>query len=67
MYKGCVQILKIDLSNKSKIENLDKILEIAGVSPEKICRKNRPTFLVLSDDRISKMRPQHFNDKFEKF
>ena len=57
----------MDLSSKSKIENLEELLQIANISPQKICRKNRPTFLVLSDDRISKMRPQHFNAKFDKF
>ena len=38
---------------------------MAEVSREKISRKNKPTFIVKRNDRLSKMKAKHFNQKFQ--
>ena len=43
------------------------MLDLAGISKEKISRKNRPTFLTICDEKISKISPQFFNENFDDF
>jgi predicted transcriptional regulator len=57
--------VNIDISKP--VQNLEKLLDLANVSKEKISRKNRPTFVLIADDRVSRMKPQVFNENFDKF
>jgi hypothetical protein len=50
-----VTMSQIDISSDPK--NLSSLLDLGTISTEKISRKNRPTFLIISDGRISKMQP----------
>jgi hypothetical protein len=49
------------MSKVKNIKNLDKLLAMADLSIEKISRKNRPTFLTLNNNKLSKMKPTYFN------
>jgi len=37
---------------------------LSETSREKVSRKNKPTFLVKRNDRLTKLKANHFNQKF---
>lgn len=57
--------MNLDVSKDTK--NLQNLLDLAGISKEKVSRKNRPTFLTICDEKISKIAPIFFNEKFDDF
>jgi len=60
-------IVQIDVSKPSPLTA--ELLNLSGIDTAKISRKNNPTFLVKSDEMLTKMSPdlfnKHFNDMFE--
>lgn len=60
-----VEIVRLDVSKADSTKNLKELIDFSGFSIEKIKRKNRPTFLVLRDDRLCKMKPAYFNGEFD--
>jgi hypothetical protein len=64
-YGSELKIVRLDMSNAKSIKNLDKLLAMADISVEKVSRKNRPTFLNLTDNKLTKMKPTYFNQKFD--
>jgi len=57
--------VRVDVREREQIKNFQELIDMADISVEKISRKNRPTFLLLCDDRVSKMKPSYFNSKFD--
>ena len=45
----------------------DELLELTGVSREKIRRKTCPTFMSRSNDKIRSLKSSIFTGNFEKF
>ena len=49
------------------MENLEALLTLASISPEKVSRKNRPTFIAIQNDVLEKIKPEHLNQKLSNF
>jgi ribosomal protein S10 len=55
--------VSIDI-NAQESEDLNQLMNLAEISKQKVSRKNNPTFLVKRNDRLTKIKAKHFNQKF---
>ena len=62
-----MKIVKLDISKMDhKDPNLIKLLSISGLTTNKVTRKQRPTFVSVADNTVTRHNPSTFNDQFDK-
>ena len=61
-----MKIVKIDISKMDhKDPNFSKLLSMSGVTTDKVSRKQRPTFISVADNMVSRISPSTFNSQFD--
>ena len=58
-----MKIVKIDISKMDhKDPNFCKLLGMSGVTTDKVTRKQRPTFISVADNMVTRLSPSAFNN-----